>query len=368
MTILTVEQIKTALTAVLDPNLGIDLVTAEVISDIKIEENSVKIKIKLGYPAAGFRDILSQSILSTLQASFPQNDINVDVSWKINSHKVQKGLRGLMGVKNLLVVASGKGGVGKSTVAVNLALSLLAEGAKVGILDADIYGPSQPKMLGSSTGNAKRPEINSDKRMIPVTCFGLQTMSMGYLIDEEDSPMVWRGPMVSSALQQLTLETEWKDLDYLIVDLPPGTGDIQLTLSQKIPVSGAIIVTTPQDIALLDAKKALNMFRKLDVPILGVIENMSAYICQHCGETDPIFGHEGGANMAIQYGTQLLGRLPLNRRIREQADGGNPIVAADPTCEITTLYRDIARKLTARLSLQAKDLSALFPTIVIKNT
>lgn len=360
---LTSDHIRSALTNVLDPHLGLDLVTAEVISDILIEEELIRIKVKLGYPAMGYRELLSQNVCQAVQTISLGRPVSADVSWKINAHKVQKGLKGLLGVKNILAVASGKGGVGKSTVAVNLALSLLSEGAKVGILDADIYGPSQPKMLGSHM----RPALSSDKRMVPVLSHGLQTMSMGYLVDEVDSPMVWRGPMVSSALQQLTHETEWQDLDYLIVDLPPGTGDIQLTLAQKIPVSGAVIVTTPQDIALLDAKKALNMFLKLEVPILGIIENMSAHTCNHCGEKDAVFGQQGGAQMAEQYGVNLLGSLPLNRRIREQADGGSPFVVAEPNSPISEIYRDIARKLTAKLSLQARDLAAAFPSIVIKN-
>ncbi len=360
---LTNEHIHAVLKEVRDPHLEMDLFSARVISNIEIEPDLIKIKIRLGYPAQGYRETLCNEICKAIEPIACGRKVTADVFWKINAHKVQKGLKGLIGVKNILAVASGKGGVGKSTVSNNLALSLLAEGAKVGILDADIYGPSQPSMLG----NRQRPEVSDDKRMIPIISHGLQTMSMGYLIEEEDSPMVWRGPMVSSAVQQLTHETEWKELDYLIVDLPPGTGDIQLTMAQKIPVSGALIVTTPQDIALLDAKKALNMFRKLDIPILGIVENMSAHVCSHCGHVDAIFGDEGGARMAEQYQVNLLGSLPLHRKIREQADGGKPIVIAEPDGQITELYRMIARKLSAKLSLQAKDLAAAFPSIVIKN-
>lgn len=359
-------KIRQVLGDIVDPHVGLSLSETAAISDVTLDNKHLRVRIKLGYPALGYKEALLSAITNALTPYINAEGFNltVDISWKIHAHKVQKGVNSLLGVKNLVAVASGKGGVGKSTVAVNLALSLLAEGAKVGILDADIYGPSQPLMLG----NYERPAVNNDKRMIPVISHGLQTMSMGYLVDEQDTPMVWRGPMVSSALQQLTHETEWKDLDYLIVDLPPGTGDIQLTLAQKIPVSGAIIVTTPQDIALLDAKKALNMFRKLEVPILGIVENMSSHVCSHCGEVDHIFGQKGGAKMAEEYRVHLLGSLPLNRRICEQADGGSPIVIAEPTCSIALMYREIARKMTARLSLQSKDLSVSFPSIVIKNS
>lgn len=357
-------QIRKALESILDPHLGLNLAEAAAISDVLLENNAIRVKIKLGYPALGYKETLSDAIQSILAPYIDGMKLTIDISWKIHTHKVQKGVKTILGVKNMVAVGSGKGGVGKSTVAVNLALSLLADGAKVGILDADIYGPSQPLMLG----NYQRPMVSSDKRMIPVVSHGLQTMSMGYLVDEQDTPMVWRGPMVSSALQQLTHETEWKDLDYLIVDLPPGTGDIQLTLAQKIPVSGAIIVTTPQDIALLDAKKALNMFRKLEVPILGIVENMTSHVCSHCGELDPIFGEKGGARMAEEYQVHLLGSLPLHRRICEHADGGIPIVIAEPTSPIALMYREIARKMTARLSLESKDLGSAFPSIVIKNS
>lgn len=362
-TSMTQDPIRAALQTVIDPHLNLDLVTAGVVAAIELEENSVRIRIKLGYPAAGYQNKLAELICQTVQPIVAGKQISADVSWKIHTHKVQKGLKGLMGVKNILAVASGKGGVGKSTVAANLALSLSLEGARVGILDADIYGPSQPHMFGSH----EQPKVNDDKRMLPVLSHNIQTMSMGYLVEGKDTPMVWRGPMVSSALQQLTHETEWQNLDYLIVDLPPGTGDIQLTMAQKIPVSGAVIVTTPQDIALLDAQKALNMFRKLEVPVLGVIENMAAHVCAHCGEIDPIFGVEGGARMAKEYQTNFLGSLPLNRHIRERADGGHPIVSAEPDCEISALYRLIARRVAATLSREARDLGSAFSSIVIKS-
>ncbi len=268
----------------------------------------------------------------------------------------------LPNIKNIIAVASGKGGVGKSTTAVNLALALSQEGARTGILDADIYGPSQPLMLGVTT----RPDIKDKKTMLPVMAHGIQSMSIGYLIDET-SPMVWRGPMVSMALQQLLNDTHWDNLDYLIIDLPPGTGDIQLTLAQKIPVTGAVIVTTPQDLALLDARRACEMFRKVNVPVLGIIENMSLHICSECGHQEPIFGTGGGAAMAEQYGVELLGQLPLDIRIREQTDEGKPTVAADPESANAILYRDMARRIMAKLALQAGNESGKFPSIVIKN-
>ncbi len=268
----------------------------------------------------------------------------------------------LPNIKNIIAIASGKGGVGKSTTAVNLALAFSKEGARAGLLDADIYGPSQPLMLGVTD----RPEIKDKKTLLPVMAHGIQSMSIGYLIDET-SPMVWRGPMVSMALQQLLNDTQWDNLDYLIIDLPPGTGDIQLTLAQKVPVTGAVIVTTPQDLALLDARRAHEMFRKVNVPVLGVIENMSIHICSQCGHQEPIFGTGGGAQMAEQYAIELLGQLPLDRHIREQADGGNPTVAAEPESANALLYRNIAKRIMAKLALQEPSKSSKFPTIVIKN-
>ncbi len=268
----------------------------------------------------------------------------------------------LPNIKNIIAIASGKGGVGKSTTAVNLALAFAKEGARAGILDADIYGPSQPLMLGVTA----RPNVKDNKTLLPVMAHGIQSMSIGYLIDET-SPMVWRGPMVSMALQQLLHDTQWDALDYLVIDLPPGTGDIQLTLAQKIPVSGAVIVTTPQDLALLDAKRAYEMFRKVNVPILGIIENMSIHICSQCGHSEPIFGTGGGTQMAGQYDIDLLGKLPLDIHIREQTDNGNPTVASAPDSTNALLYRDIAQRIMAKLTLQAQGESGRFPTIVIKN-
>jgi ATP-binding protein involved in chromosome partitioning len=278
------------------------------------------------------------------------------------AHSVQKALKPIDNVKNIIAVASGKGGVGKSTTAVNLALALSAEGGRVGLLDADIYGPSQPRMLGI-TG---KPESKDGSTLEPMMAYHLQAMSIGFLIDEE-TPMIWRGPMVTQALEQLLNDTNWADLDYLVIDLPPGTGDTQLTLAQKVPVSGAVIVTTPQDIALLDARKGLKMFEKVEVPVLGIVENMSIHICSNCGHEESIFGTGGGQRMAEQYGVDLLGQLPLDIRIREETDGGKPTVVAEPEARISQIYREIARKTAAKLSLQAKDYAAKFPNIVIQN-
>jgi ATP-binding protein involved in chromosome partitioning len=289
--------------------------------------------------------------------------VTVNITQKITSHAVQRGVKLVPGVKNIIAIASGKGGVGKSTTAVNLALALAAEGATVGVLDADIYGPSQPTMLGI----AGRPESNDGKTLEPLEAYGLQAMSIGFLIDV-DTPMVWRGPMVTQALEQLLKDTNWRDLDYLIVDMPPGTGDIQLTLSQKVPVTGAVIVTTPQDIALLDARKGLKMFEKVGVPIVGIVENMSIHICSQCGHAEHIFGEGGAKKMCADYDVPFLGGLPLDIRIREQVDSGRPTVIADPDGPIAAIYREIARKTAVFVAQKAEDFSAKFPSIVIQNT
>jgi ATP-binding protein involved in chromosome partitioning len=290
-------------------------------------------------------------------------NVLVNVSIKIVSHAVQRGVKLVPGVKNIIAVASGKGGVGKSTTAVNLALALAAEGASVGMLDADIYGPSQPMMLGIRG----RPESKDGKRLEPMEGHGLQAMSIGFLIDIE-TPMVWRGPMVTQALEQLLNETKWRDIDYLVVDLPPGTGDIQLTLAQRVPVTGAIIVTTPQDIALIDARKGFKMFEKVGIPILGVVENMSLHICSNCGHEERIFGEGGAARMAKDYGAEVLGALPLDIGIREQADSGKPTVVSDPDGRIAQIYKEIARRVAVRIAERQQDHSAAFPKIVIQNT
>lgn len=363
MTAITRAAVETALKGYVDPYLEQDLLAAKCLKQIRIEGDRVEVEIELGFPAAGYRETLTAALRERLAGLPGVGEISIQLGSKIIAHEVQKGLKPLPGVKNIIAVASGKGGVGKSTTAVNLALALSVEGAKVGLLDADIYGPSQPRMLGAN----QQPESPDGKSLLPVISHGLQSMSIGYLIEEE-TPMVWRGPMVTQALEQLLRDTRWQDLDYLIIDLPPGTGDTQLTLSQKVPVSGAIIVTTPQDIALLDARRGLKMFEKVEVPVLGVVENMSIHICSNCGHEEHIFGAGGGQRMAAQYNVSFLGSLPLDIRIREETDSGKPTVIAEPDSRIAGLYREIARRAAARLSLQAKNYSHKFPSIVIQNT
>lgn len=355
-------EIENALRTLVDPNLDRDFVSTKSIKKIEIEDSRVRVKVALGYPAASFHAELKRLIEQKLRSETGAAEVSVEVVTEIVSHAVQKNLKPMPGVKNIIAVASGKGGVGKSTVAVNLALALAAEGARVGILDADIYGPSQPLMLGISG----RPQTEGGNKLIPMVAYGVQSMSIGYLVDD-DAPMIWRGPMVTGALQQLLKDTKWDNLDYLIVDLPPGTGDTQLTLAQQIPVSGAIIVTTPQDIALLDAQRGLKMFEKVGVPVLGIVENMSIHICSKCGHAEPIFGEGGGEKMARKYGIELLGSLPLDISIRKNADGGHPTVVAEPDSKPAQIYKEVARKMAARLALKAKDYSARFPTITIVN-
>jgi ATP-binding protein involved in chromosome partitioning len=357
------QQVETALKAVIDPYLEQDLVAAKAIKNIAVDGGKVTVDVELGYPAKGHIPDLSAKLKEKVAAIAGVKDVAINISSKIVAHGVQKGVKPIEGVRNIIAVASGKGGVGKSTVAVNLALALSAEGAKVGILDADIYGPSQPTMLGSKM----KPESKDGKSLEPIMSYHLQSMSIGYLVDEE-TPMIWRGPMVTQALEQLLRDTNWQDLDYLVIDLPPGTGDVQLTLAQKVPVTGAIIVTTPQDIALLDARKGLKMFEKVDIPVLGVIENMSTHICSKCGHEEHIFGEGGGQRMSEQNDVDFLGALPLDMRIRVETDSGKPTVVADPECRISQIYRDIARRVAAKLSLKKKDFSAKFPSIVIQNT
>jgi len=355
-------QIESVLAEIIDENMESDLVSNGSVKDITVDGGKVAISLLLGYPANGYFDTLKQAVSDKVSALDGVDDVSVSVSSKIKSHAVQQNLKPIEGIKNIIAVASGKGGVGKSTTAVNLALALQAEGATVGVLDADIYGPSIPRMLGCSG----QPESVDGKSLEPMMGHGIQSMSIGYLV-EEDTPMIWRGPMVTQALEQLLNDTRWKDVDYLIIDLPPGTGDTQLTLAQKIPVSGAVIVTTPQDIALLDARKGLKMFEKVEVPVLGVVENMSIHICTQCGHSEHIFGEGGGTRMAAEHDVDFLGSLPLDIRIREQADSGNPTVAAMGDSQISDIYRAIARKTAAKLSMKAKDHSAAFPSIVIQN-
>ncbi|HET9047966.1 MAG TPA: iron-sulfur cluster carrier protein ApbC [Chiayiivirga sp.] len=355
--------VRAVLAGVMDPNTGQDLVASGVVRGIGIDGNNVAVELVLGYPALGWQEAFAGEVEAALRADPAIAGASVSISSRVVAHKVRENLSPLPRVKNIIAVASGKGGVGKSTTAVNLALALAAEGARAGVLDADIYGPSIPLMLGISG----KPEAIENKHIVPMQAHGIQAMSIGFLIGE-DTPMIWRGPMVTQAMQQLLNETAWQDLDYLIIDLPPGTGDIQLTLCQKVPVSGALIVTTPQDIALLDARKALKMFEKVEVPVLGVVENMAVHVCSNCGHAEHIFGQGGGTRMAEQYGVPLLGSLPLDIRIREQVDGGNPSVVAQPDSAVAAAYRGIARAAAGRLSLRAKNKSIGFPKIVVQNT
>lgn len=346
-----------------DPNTGKDFVSGKSARNIKLDGNDVSVDIVLGYPAKSVMADIQNLVAQALLGIDGIGRVNVNVSSKIVAHKAQQGVSLLPNVKNIIAVASGKGGVGKSTTSVNLALALAAEGASVGLLDADIYGPSQPQMLGISG----RPESLDGKSMEPMEAHGIQAMSIGFLIDT-DTPMVWRGPMVTGALEQLLRDTKWRDLDYLVIDLPPGTGDIQLTLSQKIPVTGAIIVTTPQDIALLDARKGLKMFEKVSIPILGIVENMSTHICSKCGHEEHIFGAGGGELMAKDYNVDLLGALPLDIDIRMQADSGKPTVIANPDSKVANIYKEIARKAAIKIANTSLDHSSKFPNIVIQNT
>lgn len=362
MSAVTKEQVEAALKGYTEPSLEQDLVSARCVKDIEIEGDKVKIEVVLGFPAKSIADTIAGEVEKAVTGLDGVATAAVDVTWSVVAHSVQKSLKPIDNVKNIVAVASGKGGVGKSTTAVNLALALSAEGAKVGILDADIYGPSQPRMLGING----QPESKDGNTLEPLNSYHLQAMSIGFLIDEE-TPMIWRGPMVTQALEQLLNDTNWSDLDYLVIDLPPGTGDTQLTLAQKVPVSGAVIVTTPQDIALLDARKGLKMFQKVEVPVLGIVENMSIHICSQCGHEEHIFGEGGGRAMAEQFGVRLLGALPLAIDIREETDSGKPTVVAQPDSRISEIYREIARKTAAKLSLQAKDYAAKFPRIVIQD-
>lgn len=363
MMVITEKEVKNQLKSIIDPHHQANLVSAKSITKITIKDNNVSLLIELGYPAKQYQTTLQLAVKQTLQTLTGIGRIAVTVTSKIASHSVQHNLQPLPNIKNIIAVASGKGGVGKSTTSVNLALALCAEGAKVGILDADIYGPSIPTMLGLSGP----PSSDDGKHMNPKVSFDIQTISIGYLIDQ-DQAMIWRGPMVSNALQQLLKDTTWDNLDYLIIDLPPGTGDIQLTLAQQIPVTAAVIVTTPQDIALLDAQRGLGMFDKVNVPVLGIIENMSLHICSQCGHEEAIFGQGGGTAMANKNNIDLLGSLPLDISIRQFSDSGKPTVVADPESRPTEIYRSIARKVAAKLALTGKNYSNKFADIVMQNS
>jgi len=360
---ITVEQIQEALKELTDPNTQKDYVSTKSARNIKVDGDKVSVEILLGYPAKSQLEPIQQEISKKLKSLPGVGQVSVNVQMKIVSHAVQRGVKLVPGIKNIIAVASGKGGVGKSTTAVNLALGLAAEGASVGVLDADIYGPSQPIMLGIRG----RPESRDGKSIEPMEAHGIQAMSIGFLIDS-DTPMVWRGPMVTQALEQLLNETKWREIDYLVVDLPPGTGDIQLTLAQRVPVTGAVIVTTPQDIALIDARKGLKMFEKVGVPILGIVENMSLHVCSKCGHEEHIFGTGGAERMGRDYNVELLGSLPLDIAIREQADSGRPTVVADPDGRAAQIYRKIARRVAVKIAEKAQDHSAVFPKIVVQNT
>ncbi len=360
---ITEADIQARLRTLTDPVTGKDFVSGKAVKKVHVDRGDIVVDIQLGYPAKTQHEALRKLIVDALAALPGAGRVTINMSQKVTSHSVQRGVKLVPGVKNIIAIASGKGGVGKSTTAVNLALALAAEGAQVGVLDADIYGPSQPMMLGI----AGRPESRDGKTLEPLEAYGLQAMSIGFLIDV-DTPMVWRGPMVTQALEQLLKDTNWRDLDYLIVDMPPGTGDIQLTLAQKVPVTGAVIVTTPQDIALIDARKGLKMFEKVGVPIVGVVENMSMHVCSNCGHAEPIFGEGGAEKMCADYNVPFLGGLPLDIRIREQTDAGRPTVVADPDGKIAQIYREIARKTAVFVAQKAEDFSGKFPSIVVQNT
>ena len=357
---LTEQALQAALQTVIDPNTGKDFVSTKSLKNLQIKDNDVSFDVVLGYPAKSQIPALRKDLIAAAKTVAGVSNVSVNISSVIAAHAAQRGVQLLPQVKNIIAVASGKGGVGKSTTAVNLALALAAEGASVGLLDADIYGPSQPMMMGIEG----RPESADGKTMDPLENYGVQVMSIGFLVDQDEA-MIWRGPMATQALEQLLRQTNWRDLDYLIVDMPPGTGDIQLTLSQRVPMTGAVIVTTPQDIALLDAKKGIKMFEKVGVPILGLVENMAVHVCTQCGHKEHIFGADGGKKMAATYGMDYLGALPLNMQIRLQADSGKPTVVADPDGDVAAIYKAMARLVAVKIAAKAKDFSSKFPSIKV---
>jgi ATP-binding protein involved in chromosome partitioning len=352
-----------ALRTVVDPQTQQDFVSGKQLRNLRIEGDQVSFDVELGYPAKSQIPALRSALIGAARSVPGVSNVSVNVGFKVVAHAVQRGVQLLPQVRNIIAVASGKGGVGKSTTTANLALALAAEGARVGILDADIYGPSQPTMMGI----AGRPESLDGQTMQPLENHGVQVMSIGFIV-EPDQAMIWRGPMATQALEQLLRQTNWQDLDYLLVDMPPGTGDIQLTLSQRVPITGAVIVTTPQDIALIDARRGLAMFDKVGVPILGIIENMAVYCCPNCGHTEHIFGAEGGRKMAEKHEVPYLGALPLTMKIREQADSGHPTVAAEPDGEVAGIYKAVARQVAVKVAQKAKDFSSKFPTINVSKS
>jgi len=356
----TQEQLLAALAAVTDPNTGKDFVSTKALRNLQVTGSDVSFDVELGYPAKSQVQALRAALVAAAKGVGGIGNVSVNISTKVVAHAAQRGVALLPNVKNIIAVASGKGGVGKSTTAVNLALALASEGAAVGLLDADIYGPSQPMMMGIDG----RPESEDGKTMEPMENYGVQVMSIGFLVNQDEA-MIWRGPMATQALEQLLRQTNWKDLDYLIVDLPPGTGDIQLTLSQRVPMTGAVIVTTPQDIALLDARKAVAMFEKVGVPILGLVENMAVHVCTNCGHAEHIFGEGGGKRYAAERGIDYLGALPLDMQIRLQADSGKPTVVSDPEGSVAGIYKAVARQVAVKIAAKAKDFSSKFPSIKI---
>jgi len=359
----TAQAVSDALKSVIDPNTGKDFLSSKALKNLVVVDGDVTFDVELGYPAKSQIPGFRKALIAAAKGVAGVSNVSVNVTTNIVAHSVQRGVQLLPRVKNIVAVASGKGGVGKSTTAVNLALALAAEGASVGLLDADIYGPSLPMMMGIEG----RPESDDGKTMEPMENYGVQVMSIGFLV-AQDEAMIWRGPMATQALEQLLRQTNWKDLDYLIVDMPPGTGDIQLTLSQRVPMTGAVIVTTPQDIALLDAKKGIKMFEKVGVPILGVVENMAVHVCSQCGHVEHIFGADGGKKMAAEYNMDYLGALPLNMQIRLQADSGKPTVVADPDGEVAGIYKAVARQVAVSIAARNKDFSSKFPSITISKT
>jgi len=356
------QKLNQKLKACTDPISKQDLNELKAVSDIQLKKGTVSLTINMPYPCKSLWPSIEQNIHHELLQIEEIKAVNINFSTKIVSHDAQKGVSPLPNIKNIIAIASGKGGVGKSTTSVNIALALQQEGANVGLLDADIYGPSIPTMLNIK----EKPQTEDGKSMQPLIAYGLQVMSIGALI-EEDSPMIWRGPIVTQTLTQLLKETNWNDLDYLIIDLPPGTGDVQLTLSQQIPVTGAVIVTTPQQVSLIDAKKGLKMFEKVEIPLLGLIENMSTHVCTNCGHEEAIFGAHGGENMAKEYKVDFLGALPLDKRIREEADAGQPTVTAQPNSDIALKYRVMAHKISAQIGIKKRNYANVFPNIVIQN-
>ena len=356
----TEQTLMAALKGVVDPNTGVDFVSSRAIRNLSINQGDVSFDLELGYPTNSSIPGFRKDLIAAARGVAGVENVSINVSTKITAHAVQRGVQLLPKVKNIVAVASGKGGVGKSTTAVNLALALAAEGARVGLLDADIYGPSIPMMMGIDG----RPESSDGQTMEPLENYGVQVMSIGFLIAQDDA-MIWRGPMATQALDQLLRQTNWRDLDYLVVDMPPGTGDIQLTLSQRVPMTGAVVVTTPQDIALLDARKGIKMFEKVGVPILGIVENMAVHVCSNCGHVEHVFGADGGRKMATDYGIDYLGALPLAMQIRLQADSGKPTVVSDPDSEVAGIYRGVARKVAVSIAAKNKDFSSKFPSIKI---